>query len=865
MALTFSSLGNSTTGFAIDTGDGTNTDVTLTKEYPAGGYQIASANNNQGLFVFFGGSDGTPAGGSSTKSIVATKAFTKITIIGVTANDLITFTYKETATLNASGTSSSYSGAVVTSFTPNQISSVNDTLILNGAALGPNVTVKFTGANNTPLNAKSITRVSDNQLIVTRPDTMPGDQDPYKITVQNPGIEPAVSTSITTQPLYAGSAPTWSTAATLPAFTKNTSYTQQLIASDPDLTAVTFSFVSGSLPAGLTYAANTSTISGTPTGSTAASFTIRATELSGRYTDRTFVLPNAYPVFTTGATLSSYSKNVSYSTTIIATDDSGVAPSLSVVGTMPNGLSFNASTGSVSGTPTTSTNQTFTIRATDANGSTTDNTFTIPNNGPSWVTPAGALATFSKNSAYSTTLSATDDGTITYSLISGSLPVGVSLNSSSGVVSGTPTSSLSTSFTIRAQDDAGNYVDRSFSIANTTPSWTTSGTLPAIGNGSAYSYQLVATDDDTLTYSIVSGTFPTGITLSSSGLISGTASGITGSTGTLSMVFRVTDTNGSVLNSGTISIPTVLYVFSSHTFTNAGTIGKDGPSLATVRSAYSSTSWASTYLNMTTNGIQEWTVPSTASYRITCAGARGGNGGAGTSGTGAIMAGTFSLTAGSIIKILVGQQGVSFDNGSSSGGGGSFVVSSSNSPLIVAGGGGGNGRSNSGVNATVSENANASNNGGGGGTTTGGGSGSGAQYGGGGGGGLPSGSTGGTPNGGGGLGAGGGAGFGGNGGEGQNDFVIAQSFLNGGVGGYRSSGNYGTIAETSGGFGGGAHGTNYNYVSGGGGGGGYTGGGGGNGLNNGGGGGGGGSYNGGSSPSNSVGNAGHGYVTITKL
>jgi hypothetical protein len=436
MALSYTSIsggGGATTGFAIDTGDGTKTDVTLTKEYPAGGYQVSSANGNQGLFIFFGASDGTPAGGTSSKSIVATKAFNKLTIIGVTSNDLITFTYKETATLNAVGTSSTYSGAVVTSFSPNQVSAINDTLILNGAALGSNVTVKFTGANNTPLNAKSITRVSDTQLIVTRPDTMPGDQDPYKITVQNPGIEPAVSTNTLSQPLYAGAAPTWSTASTLPAFTKNVSYTQQLLASDPDGTAVTYSFVNGSLPAGLTYAANSSTISGTPTGSTSATFTIRATESSGRYTDRTFTLPDAYPVFTTSATLNPYSKTVAYSSTIIATDDSGVSPSLSVIGTMPNGLSFNALTGAVSGTPTTSTNQTFTIRATDANGSTTDQTFTIPNSGPVWTTAAGNLSIYTKGVSYSTAVSATDDGTVTYSLVSGTLPAGITLLSNGSI------------------------------------------------------------------------------------------------------------------------------------------------------------------------------------------------------------------------------------------------------------------------------------------------------------------------------------------------------------------------------------------------------------------------------------------------
>jgi hypothetical protein len=774
MALSYTNLssGGATTGFAIDTGDGTKTDVTLTKDYPAGGYQVSSANGNQGLFIFFGASDGSPAGGTSSKSIVATKAFNKLTIIGVTANDLITFTYKETATLNAVGTSSSYSGAVVTSFSPNQVSAVNDTLILNGAALGENVTVKFTGANGNLLNAKSITRVSDTQLIVTRPDTMPGDQDPYRITVQNPGIEPAVSTSTATQPLYAGSAPTWSTAATLPAFTKNTSYTQQLIASDPDLTAVTFSFVNGSLPAGLTYAANTSTISGTPTGSTAASFTIRATEVSGRYTDRTFVLPNAYPVFTTGATLSSYSKNVSYSTTIVATDDSGVAPSLSVVGTMPNGLSFNALTGAVSGTPTTSTTQTFTIRATDANGSTTDNTFTIPNNGPSWVTAAGALPIFSKNVAYSTTVSATDDGTITYSIVSGSLPAGVSLNSSTGVISGTPTSGLSRSFTIRAQDDAGNYVDRAFSTANTVPTWVTTSSTFTRPTNVAFSLTLSATEDSTIVYSVASGTLPTGLSLNSTtGVISGTPT----VTATNVVVFNATDDNGTVA----ANAPTITFAFRA--------VGTFTPS--TLPASY----LAGDVINFSYTGGEQ-TLPrlNSSVFDIELYGASGRSGDGSRGGGGGYVKGRISPAQANYYLHIGGTGGTAETTAGAAGGyngGGSYRDTGNNGWIVAGGGGGTDFRLTSGAwNDGTGLNNRILVAGGGGSANRNGGTGSGGV------GAYPNGTTSSDSNGGGGANASGGTqSAGGSGGAGNGGFGFGASYNSGGniLGGAGGGGWYG--------------------------------------------------------------------------
>jgi len=76
--------------------------------------------------------------------------------------------------------------------------------------------------------------------------------------------------------------------------------------------------------------------------------------------------------------------------------------------------------------------------------------------------------------------------------------------------------------------------------------------------------------------------------------------------------------------------------------------------------------------------IQTYVVPTTGSYVITAYGAEGG-GTEGNTGLGAKMSGTFSLTQGDIIKILVGQYGGSEDDGYHTGiygggGGGSFVV-----------------------------------------------------------------------------------------------------------------------------------------------------------------------------------------------
>lgn len=88
------------------------------------------------------------------------------------------------------------------------------------------------------------------------------------------------------------------------------------------------------------------------------------------------------------------------------------------------------------------------------------------------------------------------------------------------------------------------------------PVWVTSGTL-AQATGTPYSVQLTATDDsgDAPTYSLASGSLPPGITLSSSGLLSGTA---TGASTTYTFTVRATDVNGRFTDSSTLSLPVQL-------------------------------------------------------------------------------------------------------------------------------------------------------------------------------------------------------------------------------------------------------------------------------------------------------------------
>ena len=166
-----------------------------------------------------------------------------------------------------------------------------------------------------------------------------------------------------------------------------------------------------------------------------------------------------------------------------------------------------------------------------------------------------------------------------------------------------------------------------------------------------------------------------------------------------------------------------LYYFNSHTFTNAGASGRNGPTLASCQSSYSSASWAqnTAYFNMTTQGVQLWTVPKDGYYEIICTGARGGNcpppvGSQGSNnygGNGSRVKSFAYLSENDVLSIVVGQQGTtslgswgySYLAIAGGGGGGSFVYRGDN--LICAAGGGG-GAHHDGMNERYSDGRDAS-------------------------------------------------------------------------------------------------------------------------------------------------------------
>ena len=171
---------------------------------------------------------------------------------------------------------------------------------------------------------------------------------------------------------------------------------------------------------------------------------------------------------------------------------------------------------------------------------TVSQSFTVS---PLLTITTAALPAGVQGSVYSQTLiAANGSGALTWTLLAGSLPAGVTLGTN-GALGGTPTASGAFSFTAKVTDSASNVAQQGLSLQINAPLTITTATLTNAIQGVAYNQSLAATGGlGAETWSVSAGALPAGIALSSAGALSGAPT----VSGPFSFTAKVADTSSDV-------------------------------------------------------------------------------------------------------------------------------------------------------------------------------------------------------------------------------------------------------------------------------------------------------------------------------
>ncbi|MEA2326405.1 MAG: hypothetical protein QOE68_1364, partial [Thermoanaerobaculia bacterium] len=311
----------------------------------------------------------------------------------------------------------------------------------------------------------------------------------------------------------------------------------------------------GDLPAGVTFQDNgngTAVLSGTPAANTSGNYALvfyadkNKPHSSSQNFTLTVTCPGVSvvnPVVTTGTAGTPFSQTF--------TQNGGTPPVSFTLnsGTLPPGLTLSAA-GVLSGTPTGSGTFPITVKVTDVGGCTAVgptynlviSCHTVTVNNPATSTGTATVAfsqTFTQSGAV---------GGATFSLNSGTLPTGLTL-SSAGVLSGTPTQTGSFPITVKVTDGQGCVgVGPTYTL--TIGCQTITVTNPATNTGvanSAFSQTFTAGNTIGAVTFTTASTLPTGITLSTGGVLSGTPT----QTGSFPIIVKATDANGCFGNGAT--------------------------------------------------------------------------------------------------------------------------------------------------------------------------------------------------------------------------------------------------------------------------------------------------------------------------
>ncbi|PTE57211.1 YSIRK signal domain/LPXTG anchor domain surface protein [Staphylococcus epidermidis] len=222
------------------------------------------------------------------------------------------------------------------------------------------------------------------------------------------------------------------------------------------------------LPAGMTFDETTNTISGTPSEVGSYTVTVTTTDESGNETETTFTIDVEDTTKPTVESIANQTQEVNTEITPIkieATDNSGQAVTNKVDG-LPNGVTFDETTNTISGTPSEVGSYDIKVTTTDESGNATETTFTInveDTTKPTVESVADQTQEINTEIKPIKIEARDNSGQAVTNKVDG-LPDGVTFDEATNTISGTPSEVGSYDITVTTTDESGNATETTFTI-----------------------------------------------------------------------------------------------------------------------------------------------------------------------------------------------------------------------------------------------------------------------------------------------------------------------------------------------------------------------------------------------------------------